>query len=84
MKYYYIRINYINGVRDYVKLGEWLNSSGTGVVDYDKGGWSDQMMSNISPHLRFENEADAVAYILSHGGVCLTEIPSEDMPPWGG
>lgn len=65
----------MNGRNDHAILGHWLNESGVIEVDYCEGGWSDGMIHNIAPHLKFDQEADAVAYVLAHGGSYSTKIP---------
>lgn len=71
----YVRIKRLNGNRDYADLGSWLNQSGVRAVDYNEGGWSDQLIRNVAPHLKFENHEDAMAYVLAHGGEISKVIP---------
>jgi len=78
----YVRIKKINGRQDHFYLGAWLNQSGVGEVDYNEGGWNDRHLGNIAPHLKFENEEDAVAYVLANGGEISKTLP-EMRPRWG-
>ena len=72
---FYVKIERLNGRNDHAILGAWLNQSGVGEVDYYEGGWSDQQRYNIRPHLRFEREDDAIAYVLAHGGEISKTLP---------
>ena len=72
---FYVKIKRLNGLNDHTILGSWLNQSGVGEVDYHRGGWSDQMLYNLYPHLKFEREDDAIAYVLAHGGEITRSIP---------
>jgi hypothetical protein len=72
---FYVRIQRLSGRNDHVILGSWLNQSGVGEVDYYQGGWDDTNMNNIAPHLKFEREDDAIAYVLAHGGEITRSIP---------
>jgi len=72
---FYVKIERLNGRNDHAILGSWLNQSGVGEVDYHQGGWSDQMRYNLYPHLKFEREDDAIAYVLAHGGEITRSIP---------
>lgn len=76
MKYYYVRIDRMNGVKDFMNLAEWTNTSGIGDVDYNQGGWADMEPHTVSPHLRFDREGDAIAYVLAHGGFYTTTVPT--------
>jgi hypothetical protein len=44
-------------------------------VEYSEGGWNDYMLHSVEPHFRFENEDDALAFVLAFGGTVSTEIP---------
>jgi hypothetical protein len=72
---YYVKIQRLNGRIDHMKLGEWLNQSGVVEVDYHRGGWEDKEILGVHPHLKFENEPDAIAYVLANGGVVSKEVP---------
>lgn len=63
---FYVEIKKLIGRQDHVILGDWLNQSGTGEVQYHEGGWEDKTMCRIAPHLMFSREDDAVAYALAH------------------
>lgn len=75
---FYVKIPRLNGRMDHVALGSWLNQSGVGEVDYNEGGWTDQCIRNVSPHLRFESECDAIAFVLAHGGEISRTIPEQN------
>lgn len=72
---YYVRIPRINGRMDHYLMGAWLEQSGILEVDYCEGGWSDGHMYNLAPHLKFEREEDATAYVLAKGGSYSRELP---------
>lgn len=72
---FYVKIKRLNGRNDHADLGFWLNQSGVVEVQYHQGGWADQCISNIHPHLKFENDGDAIAYVLVHGGEITRSIP---------
>ena len=78
MKYFYVRIRRLSGHKDFLKLNAWAQQAGLDGIDYDKGGWTDSMVSNRAPHLRFKREEDAMAYILAHGGLYETSIPEAE------
>lgn len=71
----YVRIRKLNGRQDHADLGSWLNQSGVCEVDYFEGGWGDTSMNNIAPHLKFEREEDAMAWVLAHGGEISKTLP---------
>ena len=74
--YYYVRIKRMNGRNDFYQLARTLNEHGyEDRVEYFSGGWNDNMISNAAPHLRFDNEGDAVAYCLTYGGSVGSTIP---------
>jgi hypothetical protein len=58
-----------------VDLSEWLIQSGVGETYYYSGGWDDKHVGVIAPHLIFEVEEDAMAYVLAHGGKIEKQIP---------
>lgn len=72
---FYVKIRRLNGRQDHALLGWWLNQSGVGEVDYHNGGWADQCIYDVHPHLKFEREEDAIAYVLAHGGMVTKSIP---------
>lgn len=80
MIYYYVSINRLRSREDYLHLSEWSHRSGTGDrFKYSKGGWEDYQATLALPHLRFEREDDAIAYVLTYGGSYSTTIPSSNM-----
>lgn len=72
---FYVKIKRLNGRNDHLALGIWLNQSGVVEVDYHEGGWADQCVHNTHPHLKFEREEDAAAYVLAHGGSITRSVP---------
>jgi hypothetical protein len=44
-------------------------------VEYSEGGWQDYMMHTVQPHLKFDNEDDALSYVLAFGGEISKELP---------
>lgn len=72
---FYVRIDRMNGRSDHMRLGDWLNRSGVVETHYYKGGWDDNHVHSIAPHLKFEREDDAIAYVLAHGGSYTTTVP---------
>jgi hypothetical protein len=75
---FYVKIKRLNGRKDHAVLAAWLIQSGVVEVDYHEGGWADQFVYNLHPHLKFEREEDAVAYILANGGSYSMDIPKRD------
>ena len=74
--YYYVIINRLNGRNDYYQLGEKLNSAGyDDRVEYFPGGWVDNIMQCVKPHLRFTDESGAIVYCLATGSVCSKHMP---------
>ena len=74
--YYYVRIKRFNGRNDFYQLAKTLNEHGyVDRVEYFPGGWNDHMISNAAPHLRFNDEDDAVAYCLTYGGTVSIYMP---------
>jgi len=73
---WYVEIPRLNGRLDFALLAEKLNIKGfEDRVEYHSGGWSDYNLESTRPHLKFENEDDAVAYVLAHGGSYGTTVP---------
>ncbi len=84
---FYVKIKRLNGRSDHADLGAWLNQSGVIEVEYHEGGWADRSVYNLHPHLKFEREEDAAAFVLAHGG-CITKsvpemVPGVDYMPGG-
>jgi hypothetical protein len=76
---FYVRVPRINGRYDKATLASWLENRGMDDVEYHPGGWCDNTIHNVVPHLKFMREEDATAYVLAKGGKYSTEIP-EDIP----
>lgn len=73
---YYIRIDRLNGMKDYLSLAENLYDRGySDSAEYFPGGWTDNVVNNIAPHLKFDNIEDATAFSLTFGGEVSTEVP---------
>lgn len=73
---WYVEIPKINGRFNLMLLAEQLDIRGfDDRVEYFDGGWQDKSMENAQPHLKFENEDDAIAYILAFGGELKRTIP---------
>ena len=74
--YYYVRIKRLNGRNAFYELATNLSKYGYGDnVEYFHVGWCDDMVDNSAPHLRFNNEGDAVAYCLTYGCTMSTTVP---------
>ena len=73
---YYIIIQRLNGRNDFYRLADRLDARGyEDTIEYFEGGWDDRSMNRIPSHLKFENEADAVAYSLTYGGDITRTLP---------
>ena len=71
---FYVRATII-GRLDYLRLAAWLEQSGIGEAEVIPGGWTDYSIETIAPHIKFDLEEDAMAYILSHGGEYSKTVP---------
>ena len=74
---YYVNIKKLNGRNDYYELATQLFERGyEDRVEYNcgYGPLGDGMY--VDPHLKFNNEQDALAYILTYGGIICTELPT--------
>jgi len=77
--FYYIEITRINGRNDMLNLSARLDARGyEDTVEYWAGGWEDTQLHIIRPHLRFQNEQDAMAYSLTYGGDVLKAPPGSN------
>lgn len=73
---WYVEIDPVNGRYEFCRLVEKLQSSGSGDrIEYFSGGWMDKSVNIVSPHLKFEFEDDALAYVLANGGTVSTKPP---------
>jgi len=71
----YVRVDPINGRYQFTALAEKLELWGfKDRVEYSQGYWVDQLNYTYSPHLKFEDEDDALAYVLAVGGEVLREL----------
>ena len=73
---YYVQLH-LAGRGAYYQIAQWLDQSGVGHAEYFGGGWMDNETDSIQPHLKFEREDDALAFVLAHGGTCSKEIPKK-------
>ena len=74
---YYITVDLLNGRRDFYELACKLSERGyEDRVEYNPGGWRDNQISIVLPHLKFLNEDDALAYVLSYGGNISRCVPT--------
>ncbi len=79
--YYYVRYRPINGRSDLLNLSVFLEERGyESEVEYYSGGWTDNLIYNALPHLRFKNEGDVIAYCLANSCTYSTEIPVNALP----
>ena len=70
--YYYVSIARLSGRQDFYQLAKQLDEHGyDDRVQYFSGTLADF----IAPHLRFEDEGDAVAYCLTNGCTYSTSEP---------
>lgn len=73
---WYVPIQRLNGRSEFLNLVEKLNVNGFGDrVEYYPGGWADNIVQLSTPHLKFENEDDALAYVLAFGGELSRTVP---------
>lgn len=62
-----------------LELAERLNDSRYGDnVEYNTGGWMDKEIHTVLPHLKFDEEQDAIAYVLTYGGTVSKTLPYRD------
>ena len=75
---FYVIIERMNGRNELVSLAEKLYNCGfDDRVEYYQGGWLDSEYGNVYPHLKFENEDDAIAYALSVGKHVIKSVPTD-------
>lgn len=73
---WYVAIPRLSGRKNFFELADKLQIRGFAErVEYSDGGWQDYMMHTVRPHLKFESEDDAIAYVLTFGGEISREIP---------
>jgi hypothetical protein len=73
---WYVAIKALNGRHDFARLAMQLEPLGfEDRVEYCRGGWEDQEIKTILPHLKFEDKDDAVAYVLKFGGKAVQHLP---------
>lgn len=74
---YYIEITKLNSRREFYELAKKLEERGyADNVEYCGAEWADAQVWRVLPHLKFVNEEDALAYVLSYGGKILHEKPT--------
>jgi len=72
----YVQVDKINGRQDFFKLANRLTRLGfSDTVMYNEGGWQDKSVEGVLPHLKFEDEQDATAYVLAFGGRVSKTVP---------
>lgn len=72
---YYVRFR-IKGRNDFCIISEQLLEKGfQDRIEYFNGGWHDELVPIVEPHLKFENEDDAIAFVLAFGGKVETDKP---------
>lgn len=71
----YIRVPRIKGREAWYNLIPCLCPFGIDEVEYNDGGWSDHHLSNVAPHLKFDNHSDALVCALALGLLISTELP---------
>lgn len=72
---FYVRIPSVNGRNNLTLLAEKFAEVGILDVEYHAGGWHNDWVASIPPHLKFENEEEATIYVLRFGGKIETRIP---------
>jgi hypothetical protein len=76
---FYVVIPRINGRQDMLNIATTLDERGyEGRVEYNEGGWMDRELETVLPHLRFNDEQDAIAYVLTYGGMVSKTLPYRD------
>ena len=73
---WFIVVKPINGRNNFYNLISKIESNYGDRVEYHSGGWSDDNMAAVMPHLKFEFEDDAIAYSLTYGGIPQRTIPT--------
>ena len=77
---FYVAIPRINGRNDMLELAKKLEGHGYGDnVEYNMGGWMDREINTVLPHLKFDEEQDAIAYVLTYGGAVSRSLPYRDL-----
>lgn len=71
---WYVTVTRINGRYEWISISDWCHSRGLD-VKYNPGGWSDNDIETVAPHIKFNNREDALAYWLAHGGDFTDTIP---------
>lgn len=70
----YVRIPRVNGRHEYYDMVVRLNETGILTAEYHNGGWGDYVVGTIAPHLMFQDEEEAMMYVLKFGGE-VSSIP---------
>ena len=72
----YVQVSKINGRYEFSNLAYRLKRLGfLDTVLYNEGGWQDISYEIVLPHLKFEDEQDATAYVLAFGGKVSKTVP---------
>lgn len=76
---WYVAIPRVNGRINFFIMADMLRSKGFGDrVEYHEPGWMDLSPNRVLPHLKFEYEDDAIAYVLTFGGEMKESVPCLD------
>lgn len=58
-----------------MRMALWAEESGCGFIEHFAGGWMDDVVYFVEPHLSFQCEADALSFKLINGGSYSTIPP---------
>jgi len=74
---FYVEVERINGRYGLAEISAKILDRGfEDRISYNEGGWYDTETTTVKPHLKFEHEDDALAYVLAFGGVISRKIPT--------
>ena len=72
----YVQVPKLSSRFDLSSLASKLKRLGfQDTVLYNEGGWQDTSIQIALPHLKFEDEQDATAYVLAFGGKVSKTVP---------
>jgi hypothetical protein len=73
---YFVIIPKVMGRIEHFALADRLIQLGLiGEAEYNAGGWTDDEIFTVKPHLKFENEADAIVFALAEGKTVHHSLP---------
>ncbi len=75
MSFYYVTVSDMMTRSWRQQMTIWVEQSGAIDAEYHPGGWEDNVVAYVKPHLRFACEEDALTYVLTYGGECSATIP---------